>query len=115
MVLIQAMTVDRVSGVVRVKPYTGTNLLFLHGPLRVSANKRYLEHLDGKPFFFRAIRPGETPSPEGRKFFPTLVVDPTDDMLCMKEEIFGPVLPVLGYERLEEAIAHVNARPRPLA
>jgi aldehyde dehydrogenase (NAD+)/coniferyl-aldehyde dehydrogenase len=36
-------------------------------------------------------------------------------MLCMKEEIFGPVLPVLAYDRVEDAIAYVNARPRPLA
>jgi coniferyl-aldehyde dehydrogenase len=57
----------------------------------------------------------ETPSRETHKFFPTLVVDPTDDMLCMKEEIFGPVLPVLAYDRVEDAIAYVNARPRPLA
>jgi coniferyl-aldehyde dehydrogenase len=56
----------------------------------------------------------EAPAPESRKFVPTLVVDPTDDMLCMKEEIFGPVLPVLGYDRLEEAVEYVNARPRPL-
>jgi hypothetical protein len=41
-----------VTGVVQIKPYTGTNELYLHGPLRVSANRRYLEHLDGKPFFW---------------------------------------------------------------
>jgi coniferyl-aldehyde dehydrogenase len=33
----------------------------------------------------------------------------------MREEIFGPVLPVVPYERLDEAIAFVNARDRPLA
>jgi coniferyl-aldehyde dehydrogenase len=33
----------------------------------------------------------------------------------MREEIFGPVLPVVTYRSLDEAIAHVNARPRPLA
>jgi coniferyl-aldehyde dehydrogenase len=33
----------------------------------------------------------------------------------MQREIFGPVLPVLGYERLEEAVDFINARPRPLA
>jgi coniferyl-aldehyde dehydrogenase len=57
----------------------------------------------------------ETPAPESRKFVPTLIVDPTEDMLCMKEEIFGPVLPVLTYDRLEDAVAYVNERPRPLA
>lgn len=46
---------------------------------------------------------------------PTLVLNPTDDMAVMKEEIFGPVLPVLTYREIDDAIAHVNAHPRPLA
>ena len=33
----------------------------------------------------------------------------------MREEILGPVLPVLSYGRIEEAIEYVNRRPRPLA
>ena len=33
----------------------------------------------------------------------------------MQEEIFGPILPVVAYRGLEDAIAYVNARPRPLA
>jgi coniferyl-aldehyde dehydrogenase len=37
------------------------------------------------------------------------------DMRLMQEEIFGPILPVLPYDSLEEAIAHVNGGPRPLA
>lgn len=50
-----------------------------------------------------------------RKFPPTLVVGATDDMAAMREEIFGPVLPVLGYHEPAEAIAFVNRRDRPLA
>lgn len=46
---------------------------------------------------------------------PVLVLNPGDDMAIMREEIFGPVLPVLTYRELDEAIAYVNARPRPLA
>jgi coniferyl-aldehyde dehydrogenase len=46
---------------------------------------------------------------------PTLVLDVTDDMRVMQEEIFGPVLPIVTYRELDEAIARVNARPRPLA
>ena len=38
---------------------------------------------------------------------------PTDEMLCMQEEIFGPVLPVLTYTRLDEALAYVNDAPAP--
>jgi len=33
----------------------------------------------------------------------------------MGEEIFGPLLPILAYESLDEAIAFINARPAPLA
>jgi coniferyl-aldehyde dehydrogenase len=50
-----------------------------------------------------------------RKMAPALVLDPTDEMMVMQEEIFGPVLPVVTYQSLDEAIAYVNDRPRPLA
>ncbi|HYG06373.1 MAG TPA: coniferyl aldehyde dehydrogenase [Stenotrophomonas sp.] len=46
---------------------------------------------------------------------PTLVLDPPEDLALMREEIFGPVLPVLGYRMLEDAIAAITARERPLA
>lgn len=46
---------------------------------------------------------------------PTIIVEPNLDSPLMQEEIFGPILPVLGVESLEEAIAFVNARPKPLA
>ncbi len=44
-----------------------------------------------------------------------LLLDVSDEMLVMQEEIFGPLLPVLPYTSLDQAIAYVNARPRPLA
>jgi coniferyl-aldehyde dehydrogenase len=46
---------------------------------------------------------------------PTLVFNLHDEMRIMQEEIFGPVLPIVTYRDLDEAIAFVNARPRPLA
>jgi coniferyl-aldehyde dehydrogenase len=45
----------------------------------------------------------------------TLIVDPPLDCGAMREEIFGPLLPLLPYDDLNEALAHINARPRPLA
>jgi len=39
-------------GDLEINPYEGDNPLFKHGPLRVSENRRYLEHLDGTPFFW---------------------------------------------------------------
>jgi coniferyl-aldehyde dehydrogenase len=44
----------------------------------------------------------------------TLVLEPRDDMSVMQEEIFGPILPVLSYGHVTEAVAYINARPRPL-
>jgi len=48
------------------------------------------------------------------KIPPTLVLNPTDDMSIMNEEIFGPVLPVKTYDELDEAINYVNGKERPL-
>ena len=63
-----------------------------------------------------AIDPAREPeAPERRKMRPTLLLDVADGMAVMQEEIFGPVLPVVAYGSSEEAIAFVNARPRPLA
>jgi acyl-CoA reductase-like NAD-dependent aldehyde dehydrogenase len=50
-----------------------------------------------------------------KKLAPTLLTDVNDDMRVMQEEIFGPVLPIVPYRSLADAIAYVNARPRPLA
>lgn len=50
-----------------------------------------------------------------RKLPFTIVVDPPQHLALMKEEIFGPILPVLGVSGREEAIARVNAGDRPLA
>ncbi len=46
---------------------------------------------------------------------PTLVLNPGDDATLMQEEIFGPILPIRGYRTLDEAIAGINDRERPLA
>jgi aldehyde dehydrogenase (NAD+) len=46
---------------------------------------------------------------------PTVVVDPDPDGPLMKNEIFGPILPVITVKSLDEAINFVNARPKPLS
>ncbi|WP_206454915.1 coniferyl aldehyde dehydrogenase [Aurantimonas marina] len=51
----------------------------------------------------------------GRKMGPTVVFGAAPESLLMTEEIFGPVLPILGYDSLDDAIRHVAARDRPLA
>ena len=55
------------------------------------------------------------PEAQGRRLPQSLVLDVTDDMKLMQDEIFGPLLPVVPYDRIEDAFAYVNARPRPLA
>ncbi len=51
---------------------------------------------------------------ELHKIPPTLVLNPTDDMKIMQEEIFGPVLPVKEYEDFDETVNYVNSKDRPL-
>ncbi len=48
-----------------------------------------------------------------RKLPLTIVLDPTDDMRVMQDEIFGPVLPVRGYGSVDDAISFVNERRQP--
>jgi coniferyl-aldehyde dehydrogenase len=50
-----------------------------------------------------------------RKIAPTVVLGAPAGGLLLREEIFGPVLPVVPYEHLDDALAFVNARDRPLA
>ncbi|MGC1310516.1 MAG: aldehyde dehydrogenase [Phormidesmis sp.] len=52
---------------------------------------------------------------EDRYIAPTVLNNVSWDAPVMQEEIFGPVLPVLTYRGIEEAIAQINARPKPLA
>lgn len=57
---------------------------------------------------------GDT-DPTERYIAPTVIDEVDWDAPVMQEEIFGPILPVLEYTDLSEAIALVNARPKPLA
>jgi acyl-CoA reductase-like NAD-dependent aldehyde dehydrogenase len=50
-----------------------------------------------------------------RRFTPAVITGVTSGMAVMQDEIFGPLLPIVAYDSLDEAIAFVNARPRPLA
>lgn len=55
-------------------------------------------------------------SEEGiRRLAPSLLTNVTDEMTVMREEIFGPLLPIMPYDRIEDAIDYVNNRPHPLS
>ena len=45
----------------------------------------------------------------------TVLTNVTPDMEIMKSEIFGPIMPIIAYKNLDEAIAFVQSRPKPLA
>ena len=58
---------------------------------------------------------GGRKDPATRYMEPTVVVDPARDSPVMTTEIFGPVLPVCSVDSLDEAVAFVNGREKPLA
>jgi aldehyde dehydrogenase (NAD+) len=61
------------------------------------------------------IEIGGNSIPEENFLEPTVLMDVNPTMLVMQEEIFGPILPVMVYENLEQALALVNEMPKPLA
>jgi aldehyde dehydrogenase (NAD+) len=61
------------------------------------------------------IAVGGTLEEADRTIHPTLLTDVTPDMLIMQEEIFGPVVPVLTYGNIDDVIAYISSRPKPLA
>jgi len=52
---------------------------------------------------------------QGRRLPPHLLLQVSDDMHVMQDEIFGPLLPLVPYDSLDDALAYINQRPRPLA
>jgi coniferyl-aldehyde dehydrogenase len=86
-------------------------------------NVRHFERLrglldDARAQGARVVETGSSPEPAKRHAHalpPTLVFNVHDGMRIMQEEIFGPLLPIVTYRDLSDAIAFVNARPRPLA
>lgn len=58
---------------------------------------------------------GGTADANARYVAPTIISEPAWDSPIMQEEIFGPILPVLEYVDLDEAISKINSMPHPLA
>jgi len=53
--------------------------------------------------------------PDDRRIVPTLLLDVPPEATVMQEEIFGPLLPIVVYDQVDEALAHINRGDRPLA
>lgn len=73
-----------------------------------------LEDAQAKGATLVPLVPGSTFNDALRKIPPHLVLNVTDDMTIMREEIFGPLFPVKTYRSLDEAITYVNSKDRPL-
>lgn len=56
----------------------------------------------------------EEPNKDLRQIPVTLVIDPPADLACMTDEVFGPIIPVVGYDTVDQAMARINAGPSPL-
>ena len=88
-------------------------------------SRRHRERLEGylddareKGADVRVINPADEDfagQNQSNKLPAAVILDPTDDMKIMQEEIFGPILPVRTYEKTEDVIDYVNERERPLA
>jgi len=61
------------------------------------------------------LAPDQKPDANRRKLAPHIVLDVTEDMTIMREEIFGPLLPIKPYRDAEEVIRYVNSHDRPLS
>ena len=77
------------------------------------AFERVKSYIDG-PEVSGTVRGGRSDSTT-RFIEPAVVLDPAPDSAVMTTEIFGPVLPVCTYESLDDAVAFVNGREKPLA
>jgi coniferyl-aldehyde dehydrogenase len=61
------------------------------------------------------LEPANDTLSAARQLAPTILLGVRDDMRVMNEEIFGPILPIVPYDRVEDALAYVNRHDRPLA
>lgn len=84
---------------------------------QVTRVQGYLKDAEEKGAKLIPVNPAnEEFSPESDKIFPlTMVLQATEDMLVMKEEIFAPLLPILPYRNIEEVTRYINNHDRPLA
>lgn len=76
---------------------------------------QYLEDARAKGATVIEINPADENMDDCRKILPHLILNATEEMRLMKEEIFGPILPIVSYERIHDALQFVNEKPRPLA
>ena len=77
--------------------------------------QRYLDDARQKGAKLIEVNPADEDLSHSHKIAPTLVTDITSDMLVAQEELFGPLMLIVEYDSIDEAIDYINDRPRPLA
>jgi coniferyl-aldehyde dehydrogenase len=78
--------------------------------------RAWLEDAQARGVAVRQHAPEGEVAPAGVELVPpTVLLDPPEDALVMREEIFGPLLPVKSYDDLNEAVAYVLGKDKPLA
>ena len=85
-----------------------------YSDMPVIVNERHYARLKGLLADQSIIVGGQTDD-EKRFIAPTLLDEVSPESPIMREEIFGPILPILSYSSLDEAISFVRERPKPLA
>jgi coniferyl-aldehyde dehydrogenase len=78
--------------------------------------RELIEDARGRGATVIEIEPADsTSAAAGRQLPPTLLLNVSDGMRVMSEEIFGPILPIIPYDTLTQALAYINEHDRPLA
>ncbi len=75
----------------------------------------YLEQAQAAGVRIEPLFDGATQDAAAHRLAPALLVDPPAALDVMREEIFGPLLPLLPYDGVDDAIERINAQPKPLA
>jgi coniferyl-aldehyde dehydrogenase len=78
--------------------------------------KNYLDDAKSKGAHIEEFNPSSEDFSDStlRKLPLTIITNPSDDLLVMQEELFGPIMPIKSYKTIYDVIDYINARPRPL-
>ncbi|KAL4576909.1 hypothetical protein LXL04_013010 [Taraxacum kok-saghyz] len=95
----------------------GDNPMKSNSTARIINNKQFLrlKGLLDEPLVKSSIVFGGSSNEENLFIEPTILLDPPLDSTIMTEEIFGPLLPIITLESIEDSVEFINARPKPLS
>ncbi len=91
----------------------GTDMVSIVNDKHAERLRSYLADAEARGV--RVVRPPITEELDGNFMAPTLLIDPPLDIAVMKEEIFGPVLPVIPYDSIDEVTDQLSGQEAPLA